>query len=405
MVAILAFAVTLILAVLVSELAHRSVLSTAVLFLVAGFVCSNGLLGLVVIRPDTSVVTHFSELALFSVLFVEGTGVRISHLRRNWRLPARALLIGMPLAILATALFARWTVGLGWGECLLMAAALSPTDPVLAAAIVGREEVPQRLRWLLNLESGLNDGLALPAVLIFLAVVSAEEVHPGSLVTEVAAGIAFGVVLAWVPIRLVRTRFFGASEDYVPLGVLGIGLLILAVTSLVHANEFLGAFAGGITVGNMSDRAREDFKEFGDHLAELLKLAALFVFGALISPHLLGEIGPAGYLFVFLALIAARPLSLAVALLGTKMPWKEWITAAWFGPKGFASVFFALLILRSGLESAPRIYTLTAVVIAASIVLHSSTDVLVAKWFEKEGGEEEGEEREDGKEAVTEPRT
>ncbi|HEX2643347.1 MAG TPA: cation:proton antiporter [Thermoanaerobaculia bacterium] len=382
--ALLAFAVTLVLAVLVSELTHRSVLSTAVLFLIAGFVCGNGLLGLEPIQPDSSVVTRFSELALFSVLFAEGVKIRLRDIRRNWQLPARALLIGMPLAILATALFARWTVGLGWGECLLMAAALSPTDPVLAAAIVGRQEVPHRLRSLLNLESGMNDGLALPAVLIFLALVADKEVHAEKLAGEVLLGIALGLVLAWLPIRLARTRFFQASEEYVPLGVLGIGLLILSVTSLTHGNMFLGAFAGGITVGEMSRRGRERFEEFGDLLAEILKLAGLFVFGTLISPRLLAEIGPAGYLFVLLALAAARPLALAVALLGTKMPWREWVTAAWFGPKGFASVFFALLILRTGIESAPRIYTLIAAVIAASIILHSSTDLLVVKWFEKE---------------------
>jgi NhaP-type Na+/H+ or K+/H+ antiporter len=385
--ALLAFGITLTLAVLVSELAHRSVLSTAVVFLAAGFICGNGMFGLAPIQPDKSVITRFSELALFSVLFAEGTRVQLSHIRKNWRLPTRALLVGMPLAILATALFARWTVGLGWGECLLMAAALSPTDPVLAAAIVGREEVPHRLRSLLNLESGLNDGLALPAVLVFLALVGPTEVYLWRLIGEVLLGIALGVVLAWLPIRLVRTRFFGASEDYVPLGAFAIGLLILSVTSLTHGNMFLGAFAGGITMGNLSPRARERFKEFGDLLAEILKLAALFVFGTLISPRLLWGIGPAGYLFVLLALIAARPLALAVALLGTRMPWREWVTAAWFGPKGFASVFFALLILRSGIESAPRIYTLIAAVIAASIILHSSTDVLVAKWFEKEEGE------------------
>ena len=161
MVAVLAFGIVLLLAVLVSDLAHRSVLSTAVLFLVAGFVLGPGMAGVIALSPDHPVVTTFAELALFTVLFTDGMRTSIRDLAAAWSLPGRALLFGMPLTLLCTAAAAHWVVSIPWPESLLMGAVLSPTDPVFAAAIVGREEVPERLRRLLNVESGLNDGLAL----------------------------------------------------------------------------------------------------------------------------------------------------------------------------------------------------------------------------------------------------
>ena len=139
------FALTLLAAVLVSDLADRSVLSTAVLFLLAGVVAGEGMLGAISLRPDAPAVALLAELALFSVLFTDGMRVGLKDLASAWRLPGRALLLGLPLTLVGTALLARWIVGLPWAESFLIGAVLSPTDPVFAAAIVGREEVPARL--------------------------------------------------------------------------------------------------------------------------------------------------------------------------------------------------------------------------------------------------------------------
>jgi NhaP-type Na+/H+ or K+/H+ antiporter len=144
MVIILAFAITLLVAVLVSELAQRSVLSTAVLFLLVGVGLGITLPDLVPAPPDP-VVSKFIELALFSVLFTDGMRVGFRDLVSAWRLPGRALLLGMPLTLVGIALLARMVIGLSWTESLLVGAVLSPTDPVLAAALVGRQDVPGRL--------------------------------------------------------------------------------------------------------------------------------------------------------------------------------------------------------------------------------------------------------------------
>lgn len=386
---LLIFAITLQVAVLLSDLANRSVLSTAVLFLLTGFVVGGGGLGLVAVDRESEILSTFVELALFSVLFTDGMHAGFGELRSAWRLPGRALLLGMPLTLVATALLARWVVGLPWVESFLIGAALSPTDPVFAAAIVGREEIPLRVRRLLNVESGLNDGLALPLVMIFLAV-AAVGAHEdlgevlGLMVGEVVLGVVLGVVVPWVAIWLEEREFLAAARLYEPLHAFSIGLLVLALAKVLHANEFLAAFSAGVTIASIAPRFRHSFHQFGELLAELLKLAALLLLGIVISPDLLTSITGSGLLFAILALVLARPLALLVALWGGGLDRREWITAAWFGPKGFASVFFSLLILQSGIPHADHLVRLLALVIVASIVAHSSTDVLMARWYEKQ---------------------
>lgn len=376
------FAAVLLLGVLISERADRSVVSTAVLFLVAGFVLSDGMLNLVVLSPRDPVVAVLAELALFSVLFTDGMRIGVKELTTAWRLPGRALLFGLPLTLGFTALLAYWVAGLPWLESFLLGAVLSPTDPVFAAAIVGRKEVPRRLRRLLNVESGLNDGLALPVVIVLLAVAGGAELHVGKEGSSLALGISVGVLIPWLAIQLERSRHFGVHLTYSPLYAFAIGMLVLSLTSITHANEFLAAFAAGITVATSGPRIREAFHQFGDLVAELLKLAALLVFGALMSPQFLADVPWTGYVFALLVLFAVRPAALSIALMGSSLGWRERVVAAWFGPKGFASVVFGLLVLGSGLPLANDLFHLVAIVITGSILAHSSTDVLVARWLD-----------------------
>ena len=382
MTVVLVFAVVLLLAVLLSALADRSVLSTAVVFLVAGFLLGPGVWGVLPVDAGNQTISRFAELALFSILFTDGMHLTLGKLRDVWRLPGRALVFGLPLTMLIVALLARFVAGAAWSDALLIGAALSPTDPVFAAALIGSDSVPRRLRELLNVESGLNDGLALPLVIGLLAVNGSAGASFGGAAAEAALGIAVGVAVAWGAVRLSRTRVFGVSKEYAPIGAFAVGLLVLAISSLTHANEFLAAFAAGVTLASSEPRAQEAFQPLGDPLSEILKLAALLLFAALISPEFLSSLTAADYAFAVLVLVVARPLAIYVSLLGSDLTPRETIAAGWFGPKGFASVFFGFLILGAGIPNGNHVFHLVAIVIAASIVAHSSTDVLVARWLD-----------------------
>jgi len=346
-IAVLVFAVVLAVAVLVSDLAHRGVLSTAVIFLLAGFFAGGGMLGFVELSPSHSVVARLAELALFSVLFTDGMRVGARELISAWRLPGRALFLGLPLTLLETAMLAHWIAGLSRIPALLVGAVLSPTDPVFAAAIVGRPEIPARLRHLLNVESGLNDGLVLPVVLTLLAVIGGDPSGVGGLLTELGAGVVLGIALPWAAAKIEQSRFFAVAHAYEPLYAFAVGLLVYSISVLTHANTYLAGFAAGVTVATVSTHLRDEFHRFGETVAELFKLAALLVFGALISPQFFKEIPANGYVFGLLALVLARQAALMLSLIGSELSWRERITASWFGPKGFASVVYGLLILKA----------------------------------------------------------
>ncbi|MEU2824579.1 cation:proton antiporter [Streptomyces bacillaris] len=388
MVLVIVFGVALLVAVLLSGLAARSVLSTSLLFLVGGALVSDGFLGLIHITPDSDIVRVTADLALFAVLFTDGMRVSFPALRQAWRNPARALGLGLPLAFVGVALLAHFLVGLDWTTSFLVGAVLAPTDPVFASAIVGREEVPARLRQLLNIESGVNDGLALPFVLILIAAAAptghAEDVGFASIGGELLLGLVFGVTLPLLVHWLVRFRLLGAEPRLQPLLPLAVAVILYAACHLTHANPYLAAFSAGAVIVTVAPEAKTAFEPLGEALAELAKFAALLVFGALLTPHLFGELPIGGYAVAVLAIFLIRPASLLLSLVGTDFDRKEKLTAAWFGPKGFASVVYGLLVLQADIPQGEEAFTLIAITIAFSIVAHSSTDVPIARIFDVE---------------------
>ncbi|MGV8876580.1 MAG: cation:proton antiporter [Rhodoglobus sp.] len=382
---LLIFAATLLIAVLFSALAGRTVLSTAVLFLAVGFVIGSETTGILSVNSTSPEVSTIAEIALFVVLFTDGMKMGWPDLRKAWRLPGRALGWGLPLTLGITAVLAHYLVGLDWSAALLIGAILAPTDPVFAAALVGDKRVPQRLRQLLNVESGVNDGLALPFVVVFLAVSSgAEDVHLGALGLELITGTLIGIAVPWLIIKALNTKLFATAGVYEPIVPIAIGLLVFALATVVHANLFLAAFAAGVTVATIGQKQREAFEEFGEIISELLKLLALMMFGALLSFKFLGEIQWTGWLFAILALVAARPAALYISFLGSGLSPREQLAAMWFGPKGFASVVYVLVVVTAGIPEGDLIFHLVALTIALSIIAHSSTDVIVARSFNEQ---------------------
>ena len=378
---VLAFGVVLLVSVSLSGVAARTVLSTALLFLVAGALIGPGGLSIVTIGPGDTIVALLADVALFTVLFTDGQRANLTALKENWNLSGRALGLGMPLTMVGIALPVHFLAGLDWPTSFLIGAILSPTDPVFAAALVGRSDVPLRLRRLLNVESGLNDGLALPFVLIFLATAQHADSDIATVGVELLLGLLLGFAVAALVALAWRTKILTAEPRLQPLGPVAIAVVVYAGCHLTHANPYLAAFAAGSTLATLDHVAAKHFEPFGELLSELTKFAALLVFGALITPERLSHLGWREWLLAVVAIVVVRPAALLLSLWRTQLPRRERVTAAWFGPKGFASVVYGLLALQSGIADRELVFDLVAVTIALSIVLHSSTDVPVARML------------------------
>ena len=356
MVLVLTFGVVLLVTVALSGLAARSVLSTALVFLVAGALVGPGFLGLIEVSPEGPLVSRLADLALFTVLFVDGGRLSLRELRAGWRLSGRALGLGMPLALVLVAVAAHYLVGLDWTTSLLVGAILSPTDPVFASAIVGRSEVPLRLRRLLNIESG-RQRRARAAVRPDLprAGHRRRDRSRRRSALELVLGVVLGVVLPLVVTALFRLPVLGSEPKLQPLGPLAAGDRALRACATTPTPTPTSPRSPPASRWPPSPREpSEAFEHFGDLVSELTKFAAVLVFGALLTPAFFTGTTLGEWVVALLSLLLIVPRVRTGLAVARGLPRRERYAAAWFGPKGFASVVYGLLAAQSGIAEADR---------------------------------------------------
>jgi sodium/hydrogen antiporter len=378
--------ILLALAAGLSGLMHGTVLSTSVLAVAAGI--GFGVTGAFEPEPGDDVVFEVIELALILTLFADGLIVDRELLRRHWGPPTRAITLAMPITLLLLALGAKALFPeLEWVEAFLLAAVLSPTDPVVTSAIVASRRVPEEVRHTLNLESGLNDGLAVPFVLFFLVLAESaggagEEAL--TLLGEAGAGLIIGAGLGalggWA---LHRLPGGGVTHKYEGLYALGIGLAAFGLSDATIGNGLVAAFIAGVALGLTEHELSDSFVSFNENLSAIFQVVTFFLFGALIvSTGYERDVLPL-VAFVFFALAVARPVAVGIAFLRSKMPLVQRAFIAWFGPKGVASMLFALYVLNSNADERTLVFDVAAFVILASILAHGLTDTVGAGWIER----------------------
>ncbi len=376
----------LVLGALVSVLARRSFLSLAAVYVLAGFVL--GEIGVLSFQADTGFIDDLATVALVVILFRDGLEVEGELVRGHWQVPLRHLAVGMPVTAIVVTLLARLLVGLGWTESLLLGALLSPTDPVLSSRVVTDERVPALVRHTLNLESGLNDGLALPAVLAFAAALEAGKsnfVWWHYVLQDVGLGLVFGLVCGVLG-SLLMPRARPGGEAISPrqktLYCFGLAFATYGITSLPPTgNGFIAVFVAAIVVGNRREDLRVCFAENGEEVVEIVKLGIFTVFGSLFTVHELLLDGWGGVGVMAGTLLLARPIAIFAALAGTRVPRPDKIFMSWFGPKGVATITFSLLILSRGVHGAERIFDLAALTVFCSIILHGASEIPGIRWI------------------------
>jgi NhaP-type Na+/H+ or K+/H+ antiporter len=365
---------------------RASVLSISVLAVLAGIVLAA--FDVVSVNPTSDLVKHIVELALIVTLFSDGLFTERELLARHWGPPARALVLAMPLTLALLAgsallLFPSLTVS----ECFLLAAVLTPTDPVVTSTVVTARRVPALVRHTLNLESGLNDGLALPFVLFFLALAEPGGAAGSAaleLLGKVAVGAAIGLVLAFVGGRaLTRLPGGGLARNYEGVYALGLALAAYGLSQVTFGNGLIAAFVAGVALGVAEHDIPKAFSEFNENVSAVLQVGVFFVFGALIVSIGWSHGIPALGAFIVFALLLARPVAVIVSLAGTRLTPPIKLFVAWFGPKGVASMLFALFVLKSAAPHAELVFEIASFAILTSIVAHGLTDTVGARWIEQ----------------------
>jgi sodium/hydrogen antiporter len=382
------FGAALVVGALLGGLVRRSFLSLTAVFVLAGFALGEGGLGVLELDPRSGFVEALAVVALVVILFRDGLEVEAEMLQTAWHVPARALVVAMPLTGALVACAAQALTDLSWTECFLLGALLSPTDPVLSSAVVTNPRVPRIVRHSLNLESGLNDGLALPAVLAFSFALAQEDdfVWWQFVLQDVSIGFATGGVIAFAAAKLLP-RGTGLAEKVTPhqkaMYALGVAFACYGAATLPpEGNGFIAVFVGAIVLALLRPDVRESFEARSEDVIEIVKLGVFLVFGSLFTLDALFGDGWAAIALLLFTLLVARPVALVTALIGNdQVDGAQKAFMAWFGPKGVATMTFSLFVLSSAVPDAERIVNLAALVVITSVVVHGLTDTPGANWI------------------------
>jgi NhaP-type Na+/H+ or K+/H+ antiporter len=384
-------------AALVSRRLATTPVSGPMVLVGAGLVCGPLGLDLLDLSRDAEAVQLLLEVALVAVLFTDAAGVRWSLLRRDDGLPLRLLGFGLPLTMLLGGL-AGWLLipGITVYEVALVAVILAPTDAALGQPAIADPRVPSTVRQGLNVESGLNDGIALPFFVVLLALATgdtegagAAEVFFLALVLSTAVGAAVGWlgarVLAWC------TAHGWVSEAWRRVPALVFAAVGYAVTVSLDGSGFIAAWVTGLVFGvvwrrtvpaaEAATEGPESVVGLAEEFGNLLASVSFFVFGAVLLGPALSSLDWRVVLYAILSLTVVRMVPVAAALAGSRFRLPTVLYVGWFGPRGLASIVFALLLLHDGPSGAELLVDVVALTVGLSVVLHGATAAWAARAY------------------------
>jgi NhaP-type Na+/H+ or K+/H+ antiporter len=340
-------------------------------------------MGLLRLDIAAAEVRVLAEATLAMVLFTDAANADFAVVRRNLALPGRLLLIGLPLTIVlgfaaALAVFP----GLDLLAAALIATILAPTDAALGKPVVTNPAVDATVRESLNLESGLNDGICVPVVVILLelAVGTRVEGLTAASILQVVAeelgiGLVVGLAATGFAIVLLRTavKLDWVSESWIQVPVVAVGVVCYAGAQAAGGSGFIACFVGGLMVSWLSPRRKHELLRSAESIGETLAMLTWLAFGAVSVGQIMGRLNLSVLLYAVLSLTVVRLLPVFVSLTGTGMNATSKLFIGWFGPRGLASIVFGVLVLN---EQLPGNDTLEAVVVSTvllSVVAHGMT--------------------------------
>lgn len=366
---------------------ERSWISGPIIFTLFGLIIGPFGLDLLSLDADREMIKALAEITLALVLFTDAAGAHIGVLKRTSGIPIRLLFAGLPLTIL---------LGFGMGVLLfddlsifaiaVLATMLAPTDAALGKAVVTNEAVPDEIRQGLNVESGLNDGICVPILFVFLALAldQAGDQAPGGLavqlvIEEIGIGLVVGLVLTYFAVRLLKLALQRnwLTPTWIQIPVIALALSCFAVSQLLGGSGFIAAFSGGLLLRIMDTHLSRDIKDgfllASEGIGDSLALITWVIFGSAVVGKALGNFSWTILLYSVLSLTVIRMLPVFLSLAGSNINTEGRLFIGWFGPRGLASIVFAVIVAESGIpESGPLIMTVVCTIML-SIVMHGIT--------------------------------
>ena len=368
---------------------ERFDVTAPITFVVAGLLLTHGPLAFLAVTPSNELIKELAEFTLVLVLFSDASRVGLHELRADAGLYLRLLGAALPLTIglgtlLALALFS----GGGIWLALLVGAALAPTDAALGAGMMANPAIPARIRRLINVESGLNDGIATPFVSIAIAgAATGGELAghgPGAAAAELVVGLLIGVALGGIGGLLVNAarRRGWIADGFAGSAGLGLAVCTYASALALHGNGFIAAFVGGLAFGTVRRRRGEPLVPFVEETGALVSLLVWLTFGAVAVAPAVKSLTWQIVLYAVLSLTVIRMVPVAVALVGAGLGRVTVAVVGWFGPRGLASVIFALLALEDlGSRTVHNAVAVITITVMISVVAHGATaDPLATRY-------------------------
>jgi NhaP-type Na+/H+ or K+/H+ antiporter len=377
----------------ISRRVRGTILTLPMLYAAFGLLLGGLGLGLVHADVESEGIRLIAELTLVLVLASDASRINLRGLVRDHALPVRLLSISLPLTmVLGTALAAVLFEVLSFWEAAILAVILTPTDASLGQAVVSNRRVPVRIRQTLNIESGLNDGIAMPFLLLAIAMAAATGPSAGGIVAwllsaviQIVLGILAGVLVGYLGVKFIeRGHDIGwMSEKFQKISAVALALLAYGLAELVGGNGFIAAFCMGAVAGNLG---REDRARIVSHYVEVevqvLILLTFVIFGAVMLPPALDGLNGAVALYAILSLTLIRMLAVAISMIGAQVRPITSLFLGWFGPRGLASILYIFTVLDAeGIPGVDLIYDVAMITVLFSIYAHGVTAAPGARWY------------------------
>ena len=382
---------------MVSGRLDESPITAPMVFVAFGLIAAPEALGLLHLDLDHGLVRVLAEVTLVFVLFVDAMSIDLRRLRRSAGIPGRMLLLGLPLAVIfGTAAGSLILPGLGLWELALLAALLAPTDAALGLAVVTDQKVPARIRQAITVESGLNDGLALPIMITFLAAASATmpDAQPESWLRFASGQLLLGPLVG-IAVGVGGGRLAGYAEAngwvnpvFKRLAGISLALLAFSAAELIGGNGFIAAFFAGASLGAAAPDVARRLHDFTETEGQLFILLVFLVFGATMAwPALAAadadaDADAAMILYAIVSLTIVRMAAIAISLIGSKLRPQTVVFLGWFGPRGLASIIFAIFVIEQhSLPEADYLLDVVSITVLMSVVAHGVTAQPGVAWY------------------------